>query len=57
MFIDEYGGRGYIPFTTTDLNSGQWTAISSYTMPGRPRHGTVLPVTQAEYDRLLQRWG
>jgi hypothetical protein len=57
MFIDEYGGRGYIPFTTTDLNSGRWTAISSYTMPGRPRHGTVLPITQAQYDRLLQRWG
>jgi hypothetical protein len=57
MFIDEYGGRGYVPFTTTDLNTRQWTPVSSYTMPGRPRHGTVLPVTQAEYDRLLQRWG
>jgi hypothetical protein len=57
LFIDEFGGRGYIPFTTTNLDSGQWTAVSSYTMPGRPRHGTVLPVTQAEYDRLLQRWG
>jgi hypothetical protein len=56
MYIDEYGGRGYIPFTTTDLNSGQWTAVSSYTLPGRPRHGTVLPVTQAEYDRIQQRW-
>lgn len=57
MFIDEYGGRGYVPFTTTDLNTRQWTPVSSYTLPGRPRHGTVLPVTQAEYDRLLQRWG
>ncbi|PZG01797.1 RICIN domain-containing protein [Micromonospora deserti] len=57
LFIDEYGGRGYIPFTTTNLDSGQWTAVSSYSMPGRPRHGTVLPITQAEYDRLLQRWG
>ncbi|MEU4393829.1 RICIN domain-containing protein [Kribbella sp. NPDC023855] len=56
LFIDEYGGRGYVPFTTTDLNARQWTPVSSYTMPGRPRHGTVLPVTQAEYDRLLQRW-
>lgn len=56
MFIDEYGGRGYVPFTTTDLNTRQWTPVSSYTLPGRPRHGTVLPVTQAEYDRLLQRW-
>ncbi len=57
LFIDEFGGRGYIPFTTTNLDSGQWTAVSGYTLPGRPRHGTVLPVTQAEYDRLLQRWG
>ncbi|MFI6506360.1 RICIN domain-containing protein [Streptosporangium sp. NPDC050855] len=57
MFIDEYGGRGYVPFTTTDLNTRQWSPVSGYTMPGRPRHGTVLPVTQAEYDRLLQRWG
>lgn len=56
-FIDEYGGRGYVPFTTTNLDSGQWSAVSSYTMPGRPRHGTVLPITQAEYDRLLQKWG
>ncbi|WP_165945739.1 glycoside hydrolase family 43 protein [Micromonospora sp. KC606] len=22
-----------------------------------PRHGTVLPIMQAEYDRLLQQWG
>ncbi|TDC07902.1 hypothetical protein E1267_11810 [Nonomuraea longispora] len=57
MFIDEYGGRGYVPFTTTDLNSRQWSPVSGYTLPGRPRHGTVLPITQAEYDRLLQRWG
>ncbi|TDB80604.1 RICIN domain-containing protein [Micromonospora sp. KC721] len=57
LFIDEYGGRGYIPFTTTDLSSGQWSAVSGYSLPGRPRHGTVLPLTQAEYDRILQRWG
>ena len=57
LFIDEFGGRGYVPFESTNLASGAWTAVSTYTMPGRPRHGTVLPVTQAEYDRLLQRWG
>jgi hypothetical protein len=57
LYIDEYGGRGYIPFTTTDLATGQWTMVSSYTLPGRPRHGTVLPLTQAEYDRIAQRWG
>ncbi|MGX7674111.1 RICIN domain-containing protein [Plantactinospora sp. DSM 117369] len=57
LYIDEYGGRGYIPFTTTDLATGQWSMVSGYTMPGRPRHGTVLPLTQAEYDGLARRWG
>jgi len=57
LYIDEYGGRGYIPFSTTDLATGQWSVVSSYVMPGRPRHGTVLPLTEAEYNRLAQRWG
>jgi beta-xylosidase len=53
LFIDEYGGRGYVPFETTDLDSGKWTPSTNYQLPSSPRHGTVLPVTQAEYDRLL----
>ncbi|WP_277208792.1 RICIN domain-containing protein [Isoptericola croceus] len=57
MFIDEFGGRGYVPFTTTNLASGAWTPVADYQMPTKPRHGTVLPVTQAEYDRLLAAYG
>ena len=53
LFIDEYGGRGYVPFETTDLDSGRWTMSANYQLPASPRHGTVMPVTQAEYDRLL----
>ncbi|MER5754693.1 family 43 glycosylhydrolase [Streptomyces sp. NPDC002088] len=53
LFIDEYGGRGYVPFETTDLDSGKWTMSTNYQLPASPRHGTVLPVTQEEYDRLL----
>ncbi|SEA33170.1 Glycosyl hydrolases family 43 [Thalassobacillus cyri] len=54
MFIDEFGGRGYVPFETTDLDSGEWTVSEDYDLPDRPRHGTVLPVTQAEYESLLE---
>ncbi|MFD5316852.1 family 43 glycosylhydrolase [Streptomyces sp. NPDC127098] len=57
LFIDEFGGRGYVPFETTDLASGRWTESADYRLPASPRHGTVLPVTQAEYDRLAERWG
>ena len=55
-FLDEFGGRGYIPFETTDLASGKWTPSTGYDLPSKPRHGTVLPVTQAEYDRLLKAY-
>lgn len=55
-FLDEFGGRGYLPFETTDLDSGTWTPVADYDLPARPRHGTVLPVTQAEYDRLLRSY-
>ncbi|MET8979521.1 family 43 glycosylhydrolase [Streptomyces sp. NPDC004539] len=55
-FLDEFGGRGYIPFETTDLDKGVWTPSTNYELPSRPRHGTVLPVTKAEYDRLLRAY-
>ncbi|SHN22087.1 immunoglobulin-like domain-containing protein [Gracilibacillus kekensis] len=53
LFIDEFGGRGYVPFETTDLDSGEWTLSEDYDLPSSPRHGTVLAVTQEEYDALL----
>jgi hypothetical protein len=52
MFIDEFGGRGYVPFQTTDLASGRWQPVANYSLPSSPRHGTVLPVTAAELARV-----
>ncbi|MGO4730158.1 immunoglobulin-like domain-containing protein [Paenibacillus sp. 2KB_22] len=52
LFVDEFGGRGYIPFETTNLASGVWTLSSNYNLPASPRHGTVIPITQREYDVL-----
>ncbi|KAB8161286.1 family 43 glycosylhydrolase [Streptomyces sp. 3MP-14] len=57
LFIDEFGGRGYVPFETTDPASGEWTMSPAYDLPASPRHGTVVPVTEAEYARLAERWG
>ncbi|MEU5152743.1 immunoglobulin-like domain-containing protein [Glycomyces sp. NPDC021274] len=56
LFIDEFGGRGYVPFETTDLASGEWTPVAEYDLPSSPRHGTVLPITAAEYERLQNAW-
>lgn len=52
LFVDEYGGRGYIPLETADLAKPDWKLSASYKLPTSPRHGTVIPVTKAELERL-----
>ncbi|WP_137991694.1 immunoglobulin-like domain-containing protein [Streptomyces vilmorinianum] len=57
LFIDEFGRRGYVPFETTDLDSGRWTMSQDYALPSSPRHGTVVPITRAELDALRAHYG
>lgn len=52
LFVDEYGGRGYIPLETTDIGAPNWTVPNSFVLPASPRHGTVIPVTAAELAGL-----
>jgi len=55
MLIDQpsyHGGQGYLAFRTDDIASGIWTAVAGAELPSSPRHGTVLPVTQAELDGM-----
>ncbi|KAH6957771.1 glycosyl hydrolase [Ilyonectria sp. MPI-CAGE-AT-0026] len=54
LFVDEYGGRGYIPLETADISNPAWKVSSSYNLPSSPRHGTVLPVTASELSALKQ---
>ena len=59
LFIDQpsyHGGKGYLAFTTTDIASGTWTSVPSAQLPTSPRHGTVLPITQAELDTVLEAY-
>lgn len=69
LFIDQpdyHGGPNhYIPFGTDNLNDGSsWQALGSklrQALPqnadgGKPRHGTVIPVTRAEYQRVLEAY-
>lgn len=52
LFVDEYGGRGYIPLGTDDLEHPDWQVPADYDLPASPRHGTVIPVTSAELAAL-----
>ncbi|MBW9094968.1 glycoside hydrolase family 43 protein [Microbacterium jejuense] len=46
------GGTGYVLFETDDIDSGRWTRTPQ-SLPPRFRHGSVIPVTAAERQRLL----
>lgn len=54
LILDHYQakGGGYVPFVTNDLASGQFTPGEGFTFPFKFRHGSVLSVTSAEYQRL-----
>ncbi|ROP45498.1 family 43 glycosylhydrolase [Pseudokineococcus lusitanus] len=52
LFLDEYGGRGYLPLRTADLDAPDWEVAESFDLPANPRHGTVVPVTAAELATL-----
>lgn len=60
LFLDYYGvrgaGQGYIPFLTDTLASGKFIrSDSAFSFPYRFKHGTILPITEAEYDRMKAR--
>lgn len=55
LLVDEYGGRKYIPLHSEGLGAdAAWQAPTSFQLPTpAPRHGTVLPITAEEYQRVL----
>lgn len=53
LILDHYSkGRGYQSFVTQDLAGGQFQPGHGFNFPFPFRHGSVLPVTGAEYQRL-----
>ncbi|MGN6219386.1 MAG: immunoglobulin-like domain-containing protein [Microbacterium sp.] len=69
LFIDQpnyHGGPNhYIPFGSNDITDGDsWQSFGTKlrsNLPqnsdgGKPRHGTVIPVTRAEYQKVLEAY-
>ncbi|KAH7054487.1 glycosyl hydrolase [Macrophomina phaseolina] len=52
LLLDFFGGDGYAPYQSTDVESGTWTAADKTNFPIDLRHGSVLAVDQARYDAL-----
>lgn len=53
LLLDEFEARGYQLFHSPHPGEGTWTHISEAKLPFGARHGSVLPITAAEADRLL----
>jgi hypothetical protein len=53
LLADEFGLRGYQLFDTDDLPSGIWRHRTDARLPTGARHGSLLPITAGERDRLL----
>ena len=62
LMLDGYygpnAGIGFFPLITDDLAGGQFERLNTgYHMPTGARHGAVMTITQAEYDRIMEKWG
>ena len=59
LFLDEFMGKGYFPMVTEDLDSGIFRVLSAheYRLPPGARHGSVIPITEDEYQALISKWG
>ena len=60
LFADFYGagcaGQGYVPFVSDGLTKGVFTrADEAFHFPYGFKHGTILPITEEEYERMLAR--
>ena len=55
LVLDHYAkSEGYKPFTTTDLTSGGFASAAGFSFPFQFRHGSVLPLTEEEFERLRE---
>ena len=57
LFLDYYGvpgaGQGYVPFLAPSLAGGDFVrSDASFSFPYGFKHGTILEITEEEYDRM-----
>jgi hypothetical protein len=53
LILDYYSrGRGYQPYVTEDLSGGQFNPGKGFSFPFHFRHGSILPISDIERERL-----
>lgn len=57
LLLDYYSkSQGYKPFVTDDIATGVFTSAADFNFDTKYRHGTVMPITQEEYDALIAKY-
>lgn len=54
LLLDDY--TEYVPFQTSDIETGVWTESSTVGFPSGLKHGSVTPLTQEEYDAVSAKY-
>ncbi len=58
MLLDAFASdKGYQPFLTRNIESGCFEPQAGFETPDPFRHGTVIPITEDEYNRLINAFG
>lgn len=58
VLLDAFASdKGYQPYLTKDMTSGVFVPQEGFETPDLFRHGTVMPITEAEYNRLVSVYG
>lgn len=62
LMCDQYSeGKGYLPFRSTnlaDMTTASWSPASDVDFGSlKKRHGTILPITDAEYKAVMEYFG
>ena len=58
LILDHYSaGRGYQPYISRDLASGQFELGAGFSFPFPFRHGSILPLSEEELARVKARYG
>ncbi|GAA5078070.1 hypothetical protein HNP84_009611 [Thermocatellispora tengchongensis] len=61
LWVDRYGGAGYLPLTATNPAAPSEYRIrsdSEFEMgASTKRHGSIIPITQAQLNALRAKWG
>ncbi len=55
LLLDKCGAdAGYRPFVTEDISTGRFISAPEFKFDINFRHGTVIPITDDEYERLIK---